>query len=127
VAECEDGPTAVRAATRLHLEICLLDVHMPGGGIEAAEIRRALPCTRIVMLTISAESDDLFAALRAGASGYLLKDMEPERLPLALRGVLKGEAAIRRKLALRLIDQLRGRDERPRMTRAPEQSATTST
>jgi DNA-binding NarL/FixJ family response regulator len=121
VAECGDAPTAVHAARRLHPEICLLDVHMPGGGIEAAaQIHRVLPGSRIVMLTVSTDSDDLFAALRAGASGYLLKDTDPERLPTALKGVLAGEAALPRKLALRLIDEFRGRDQHARTTRTPE-------
>jgi DNA-binding NarL/FixJ family response regulator len=112
VAECDDGPAAVAAADRLRPEICLLDVQMPGGGVEAAaEIHRLLPAIGIVMLTVSADSDTLFAALRAGARGYLLKDMDPARLPQALSGVLKGEAAIPRELVLRIIDEFGGRQE----------------
>lgn len=66
---------------------------MPGGGIHAAtEITAALPDTTIVMLTVSRD-DDLFAALRAGASGYLLKDVDAARLPDALRAGRSGEAA----------------------------------
>ena len=115
VSECGDGATAIGAACRLRPEICLLDVYMPFGGVEAAaEIHRALPGTKIVMLTVSAESEDLFAALRAGACGYLLKDTEPERLPLALRGVFQGEAPLPRALVLRLIEEFRGQQPRRR-------------
>ncbi len=112
VAECGDGDAAIAAASRLRPELCLLDVHMPFGGILAArEIHRRLPGTKIVMLTVSSEPDDLLAAFEAGASGYLLKDTDPERLPLALLGVLRGEAALPRTLMLRLIESFRGRAE----------------
>lgn len=113
VAECGDGDIAIAAASRLRPELCLLDVHMPFGGVRAArEIHRRLPGTRIVMLTVSSETDDLFAAVEAGACGYLLKDTDPERLPLALLGVLHGETALPRTLMLRLIERYRERDGR---------------
>ena len=112
VAECDDGNAAIAAASRLRPELCLLDVHMPFGGVRAArEIHRRLPGTRIVMLTVSSEIDDLVAALEAGACGYLLKDIDPERLPLALLGVLHGEAALPRTLVFRLIEVFHGRDD----------------
>ena len=112
VAECGDGERRSAAASRLRPELCLLDVHMPFDGVRAArEIHRRLPGTRIVMLTVSSETDDLFAAIEAGACGYLLKDIDPERLPLALLGVLHGEAALPRTLMLRLIEGFRRRDD----------------
>jgi DNA-binding NarL/FixJ family response regulator len=113
-AEASDGPSAVAAALRERPDICLLDVHMPGGGgIEAAaEIAARLPGTAIVMLTVSAGEEDLFAAIRAGAVGYLLKDVNPERLPMALEGVLAGEAAIPRQLVARLVEELSERGRR---------------
>ncbi len=58
------------------------------------------------MLTASRDDEDLFDALRAGASGYVLKDMDPDRLAAALRGVMEGEAALPRSLALKVIQQL---------------------
>ncbi len=120
VAECVDGRTAVEEAIRVHPDICLLDIKMPGGGIEAAaRIHAALPGVQIVMLTVSADSDDLFRALRAGAVGYLLKDIDPARLPHALNGVLEGEAALPRRLVLRLIDEFRGREEDLQAALAP--------
>jgi two-component system, NarL family, nitrate/nitrite response regulator NarL len=108
VAECADAAASAAAALRLRPELCLLDVNMPGGGIEAAtEIHRALPGTKIVMLTASAEIDDFLAALRAGASGYLLKSIDLDRLPLALLGVLRGEAVLPGPLVPHLIEAFR--------------------
>ena len=112
-AEVADGDSAVAAALRERPEICLLDINMPGGGIAAAkQISHALPDTAIVMLTVSAEEDDLFDSLRAGAQGYLLKDTDPDRLPAALRGVLAGEAAIPRRLVSRIVDAFSERSRR---------------
>jgi DNA-binding NarL/FixJ family response regulator len=96
---------------------------MPGNGITAARtISSVLPDTAIVMLTVSRDDTDLFEALRAGASGYLLKDTDPARLPFALRGVLDGEAALPRTLTARLICEFRGRERVNRWPRrAPSQ------
>jgi two-component system nitrate/nitrite response regulator NarL len=113
LAALPDAPKAVAAALELKPDVCLLDIHMPGGGIRAtSEITRALPDTAVVMLTASRDDEDLFDALRAGASGYLLKDMDPDRLAAALRGVLAGEAALPRSLALKVIQQLQAPSRR---------------
>jgi DNA-binding NarL/FixJ family response regulator len=113
-AEVADGPSAVAAALRERPDICLLEVHMPGGsGIAAAsEITALLPGTAIVMLSASDDEQDLFAAIEAGAAGYLLKDTDPERLPFALAGVLSGEAAIPRRLVKRMVEELSRRRRR---------------
>lgn len=113
-AEAASGPAAVEAALRERPDACLLDVHMPGGGgIEAAaEIAQRLPGTAIAMLTVSGDEEDLFAAIQAGAGGYLLKDVDPERLPHALAGVLAGEAAIPRALVGRIVAELGERRRR---------------
>lgn len=113
-AEVANGPAAVEAALRELPDVCLLDVHMPGGGgiDAAAEISARLPGTAIVMLTVSAEEQDLFDAIRAGAAGYLLKDIDPARLPAALEGVLAGEAAIPRRLVGRIVEELSERSRR---------------
>ena len=112
-AEVADAAAAIDAARRERPDICLLDIHMPGDGIHAAEaIARELPETAVVMLTVSRTDSDLFGALRAGASGYLLKDVDPARLPLALRGVLDGEAALPRRLVALLIEEFRERRRR---------------
>ncbi len=112
--EAPDGPGAVEAALRERPDAVLLDVHMPGGGgIDAAEqISMRLPGTAIAMLTVSSEEEDLFAAIQAGAVGYLLKDVDPQRLPFALDGVLAGEAAIPRPLVGRIVAELGERRRR---------------
>jgi two-component system nitrate/nitrite response regulator NarL len=117
-AEEATGPGAVAAALRDPPDVCLLDVDMPGGGIEAAaSIRAQLPQTQVVMLSAAENDEDLFAALEAGASGYLLEEMNPARLGQALRGVLRGEAALPRDLTARLIAEFRARTLRPSLVR----------
>ncbi|HEU4977763.1 MAG TPA: response regulator transcription factor [Solirubrobacteraceae bacterium] len=116
VIDVGTGPDAVAAAIELRPDACLLDVNMPGGGIQAAaEIAAQVPETTVVMLAAEADDGVLFDALRAGARGYLLKDTDPDRLPFALRGVLKGEAAIPRRLVMRMVDELQSRDRRRRI------------
>ncbi len=108
LAEAADRDGAVEAVLRERPDICLLDISMPGGGIEAAAIlARAAPATAVVMLTVSQSPNDLLAALRTGAKGYLPKDTSPERLPAALYGVLKGEAALPRTLVGRVLHEFR--------------------
>jgi DNA-binding NarL/FixJ family response regulator len=108
---CAEAPDAVRAveiALECRPEVVLLDIHMPGNGIRAAkEVSEQLPEAAVVMLTQSRDDADLFDALRAGAVGYLLKDMDTDRLPDALRGVLAGEAAIPRTLVAQILETFR--------------------
>jgi DNA-binding NarL/FixJ family response regulator len=114
-AETSDAAGAVHAALQERPDLCLLDVRMPGGGLSAAwEISARLPRTKIVMLTVSAEDADLFAALRAGAEGYLLKTMSFAFLPDALQSVRTGEAAIPASLVARLLQRFRAREPRRR-------------
>jgi DNA-binding NarL/FixJ family response regulator len=115
-AEASSGEEAVAAALRETPDICLLDIHMPGSGIAAAgAITAALPDAAIVMLTVSDEDNDLFDAIQAGATGYLLKDTNPARLPYALRGLLNGEAALPRPLVAKLIAEFRDQSARRRL------------
>jgi DNA-binding NarL/FixJ family response regulator len=115
-AEASTAAIAVEEALRHRPDVCLLDIHMPGSGVEAAgEITAGLPDTSVIMLTVSRNDDDLFDALRAGASGYLLKDMNPERLPDAIRGVLNGEAAMPRSLVAHVIEEFRQRGRHKRL------------
>jgi DNA-binding NarL/FixJ family response regulator len=108
VAEAATADEAVRRAARLRPDVCLLDVGMPGGGIRAAEeISEALPGAHILMLTVSREESTVLEAVRAGAAGYLLKDMDPESLPDAVRRVAAGEAVLPGRLVRRLIEELR--------------------
>jgi len=115
-AEVGDASAAVAAALVQRPDVCLLDIRMPGNGVAAAaEIASRLPETSVVMFTVSRDDSDLFDALRAGASGYLLKDIDPERLGPALRAVLDGEAALPGSLVARLIDEFRDRSPRRRL------------
>ncbi len=126
VAEADDAAAAVEKATALRPDICLLDVRMPGSGIAAAaEISSRVPTTTIVMLTIVRDDAFLFAALKAGASGYLLKDTDPNRLVRTLEGVLNGEAALPRTLVARVIDEFRAGESRDNRRRALEIDAKT--
>jgi DNA-binding NarL/FixJ family response regulator len=119
-AEAADGAAAVREAVEMRPDLCLLDIRMPGNGLAAAwEITSRLPATRVVMLTVSRNDNDLFAALRAGASGYLLKDVDIDRLLEALDGVLLGEPAISKELVARLVSEFRDRSARRRSVLAP--------
>ena len=108
VAEAASAEEAVRSAIRLRPDVCLLDIEMPGSGIRAAgQISEALPGAHILMLTVAREEATVFEAIRAGAAGYLLKDMDPEALPDAVRRVAAGEAVLPGRLVRRLVDEMR--------------------
>jgi DNA-binding NarL/FixJ family response regulator len=110
-----DAVEAVQAAVRERPDVCLLDIRMPGSGLAAAwEIAARRPQAKIVMLTVSDDDTALFAALRAGAHGYLLKTMDLKRLPSALHGVCSGEAAMPRALVARVLERFHGREPRRR-------------
>lgn len=116
VAEAADAAGAVDGAVREQPDLCLLDINMPGGGVAAAwEISARLPSTKIVMLTVSRQDRDLFAALRAGACGYLLKEMDPVGLTNALADVAAGDAALPGVLLARLLEEFRDRGPRRRL------------
>ena len=107
-ATASDAAGAVDAALEYRPDVCLLDISIPGNGLAAAwEITARLPDVSVIILTASDAEDDLFAALRAGAAGYLIKDMDLERLPHAVRGVVRGEAALPRALMARVIQRFR--------------------
>lgn len=123
---CGEGASAdeaVALAIEHRPDVALLDIHMPGNGITAArQIARALPGTAVVMLTASAEDADLFDSLRAGASGYLLKDTDPAVLVDELRSALEGEAPLSRRLVSRIMEEFRS-PATPRFTRRSRASA----
>jgi DNA-binding NarL/FixJ family response regulator len=109
-AEVTNAEEAVEAALRERPDLCLIDVHMPGGGPSAAsKITSTLPDTLVLMLTVSRENEDVLESLRRGAVGYLLKDMNPASLPVAVRAALSGEGVIPRALAAGLIAEFRHR------------------
>jgi DNA-binding NarL/FixJ family response regulator len=109
VAEAHDGRQAVELALFYQPDVILMDVVMPEmDGIAATrEIIKERPDQLIVMLTSSDEEEMGFVGLRAGAAGYLSKDLDVDVLPQALKGTRSGEAAISRRLSMRLIEQLR--------------------
>jgi two-component system nitrate/nitrite response regulator NarL len=109
-AEAADVAGAVEAALRERPDVCLLDAGLPYSGITAATaIAASLPDTSVVMFGQPPNDADLFAALDAGASGYLSRDIDPDGLVIALRRVRAGEAALSRTLVARLIEELRRR------------------
>jgi len=113
VAVAGDAAEAIQAALRERPDVALLDMRMPGSGAAAAwEITARLPGTRAVMLTVSRSDEDLFAALRAGASGYLLKDMPFEAIADELALVLDGRVALPPEVVTRLVEEFR--DSAPR-------------
>ena len=107
VGEAEDGLQAIERAQELMPDLILMDVNMPrASGLEATRrIMERLPYVKIVMLTISEDDQDLFAAVRCGAQGYLLKKIEPQALFGTLRGVIRGEASISRLMAAKLMGE----------------------
>jgi DNA-binding NarL/FixJ family response regulator len=114
-AEAADSSTAVAEAVRERPDLCLLDIRMPGGGLAALwEITSRLPDTRVVMLTVSEDDADLFAALRSGAAGYLLKNTNPRLLPDLLKDVHEERTAIAPELVGRLVAEFRSGDPRRR-------------
>ena len=116
-AEVGNASDAVDAAMRERPDLCLLDVHMPGGGPSAAsKITSNLPDTMVVMLTVSRDNADVLESLRRGAIGYLLKDMNPASLPVAVRAALGGEGVLPRALSAGLIEQFRHRPESRRVS-----------
>jgi DNA-binding NarL/FixJ family response regulator len=103
-----DAPAAVRAAVQYRPDACILDIDIPGHGVRALrEIRARLPECAVVIVSRELDEQELFAALRAGAVGYLPSGMDPERLSHTLSRVLDGEVAIPRALVARLVDEFR--------------------
>ncbi|MCQ0972130.1 response regulator transcription factor [Paracoccus sp. TK19116] len=104
VAECGSAAEAVAAAHDTMPDVALLDVSMPGGGIEAAAaISRQLPAVKVVMLTVSEQNDDLVAAIKSGALGYVLKGVDPDTLIDAIRSVRSGGSYVSPSLARHVL------------------------
>jgi DNA-binding NarL/FixJ family response regulator len=118
VAEAGDGREAVELARRHTVDVALLDIRMPkvDGLAAAAEIRRLVPRTQVVMLTTFGEEEYVARALRAGAAGFLLKDTPPDDLIQAVRVAARGEAILSPRITRQLIDRFVG----PEDTRAAE-------
>ena len=114
VGSASDGDEAIAQARAIQPDLVLLDLSMPGiGGLEALpRIRLAAPDAEVVVLTASGTEENLLAAIRGGAAGYLLKSEPAERIVEFLHGVVRGEAALSGAIARRLLDQVRNGDAR---------------
>ena len=106
VGEASDGTSALAQAKALHPDVILMDVRMPGmNGIEATErIAQECPGTRVLILTTFDLDEYAFAGLRAGASGFLLKDTRPTELAEAIRTVASGEAVVSPRITQRMLE-----------------------
>ena len=107
--QAADGETAVLRARDLGPDVILLDLSLPGmNGLEALpQLREAAPDAEVVVLTASGTEENLLAAIRGGAAGYLLKSEPPERIVEFLQGVARGEAALSGAIARRLLETVR--------------------
>jgi len=115
VGEAGDGREAVALAQRLRPDVILMDISMPEmDGLEATRLIKAqMPEIKIVILTVSDEDRTLFEAIKSGAQGYLLKDLQADEFFALLSGVERGEAPISRGLAGRILEEFaRQRGER---------------
>lgn len=119
VGEAGDGMEGVKRAARLKPDVVLLDLHMPGlsGRDAAAMMTEEAPGTHVLMLTVSEDAEDLIAALRAGACGYLLKNIEAEALVAAVVRAAAGESVISPQMMGKLVQGVRS--EHPPKSPAP--------
>ncbi len=109
VGEAGDGLEGVKRAKQLEPDVVLLDLHMPGvNGLEAISLlREEVPKAEIIMLTVSEDAEDLLEALRAGARGYLLKNIETDFLVDSIRRAANGESVMSSQMAGKLADAMR--------------------
>jgi DNA-binding NarL/FixJ family response regulator len=114
VGEARDGLEAIEEARHLQPDVVLMDIRMPNcDGLEATRrIKAQMPGVKVVMLTVSDHEQDLVTAVKCGADGYLLKDLQPEELFEQLRRIGEGEAALSRGMTGKLLNQL-ARRSRP--------------
>jgi DNA-binding NarL/FixJ family response regulator len=105
VGEATSGNEAVQLATALHPDVILMDLQMPNGdGLMAVrQIMAAIPQSRILVVTMFEDDDSIFAAMRAGARGYVLKDMDDDDITRAILAVGRGEAIFSPAIATRMI------------------------
>jgi DNA-binding NarL/FixJ family response regulator len=121
VGEAENGPDAVKLSAELQPDVVVMDLHMPGGnGIEATRtITRTSPRIGVLVLTMFRDDDSVFAAMRAGARGYLLKESGAEEIARAVRAVAAGEAIYGPEIARRVLTYFTDMPD-PRQAAFPE-------
>ncbi|OCZ64811.1 DNA-binding response regulator, partial [Achromobacter xylosoxidans] len=110
VAEAGDGVEGLKRAKELKPDVVLLDLNMPGlSGLETLQLlTQDLPSCAVIILTVSEEADELGQALRDGARGYLLKNIDAEALTTAVRRAAGGEPVIAESMTAKLVEQFRG-------------------
>jgi len=115
VGEAGDGLEGIKRAKSLKPDVILLDLHMPGlSGREAVQlILEEVPDTHVVMLTVSEDADDLLETLRAGAQGYLLKNIDVGFLTDAVRRAAEGEAVMSAQMTTKLMQNVRSEAQKP--------------
>jgi two-component system nitrate/nitrite response regulator NarL len=115
VGEAASGDEAVERARELMPDVILMDVRMPGGGgLEATRrLKEEMPYVKIVILTVSEDEEDLFAALKGGAQGYLLKNIDPEDLIACIHQVQRGEAPLAPSMATKILREFGSAAPRP--------------
>jgi DNA-binding NarL/FixJ family response regulator len=113
VGEADDAESALVQAQVLDPDIVLMDIELPGedGVIATQRLKMVMPDVTVVMLTVRDDSQTLFEALKAGAQGFLIKNMRSRDLLEKLRGLGRGEAAISRPMAARILNEIRGEAE----------------
>ncbi len=113
VGEAEDAENALEQARALKPDIVLMDVELPGeNGVTATQrLTMEMPAISVVMLTVHDDSQTLFEAIKAGAQGYLVKNVRSRELLDQLRSIARGEAAISRRMAARILEEIRVQTE----------------
>jgi len=120
VGEAADGQEAIDLTRRLRPDVVLMDVRMPRmDGVEATRTLVADGASRVLILTTFDLDEHLFAAVRAGASGFLLKDVPPDDLALAVRAVARGDALIEPRMTRRLLEEFARQPSADRAPRTP--------
>ena len=112
VGEASSGEEGVRLVERLAPDVVVMDLNMPGiSGVDATrELAATAPGSRVLVLTISADQDDVMEAMMAGAAGYLLKDSSVEELATGVRAAAAGESSLSPRIATKLLERLRDED-----------------
>jgi DNA-binding NarL/FixJ family response regulator len=113
VGEAEDAECALDQARALEPDIVLMDIELPAeDGVSATRrLKMEMPAVTVVMLTVHDDSQTLFEAIKVGAQGYLVKNVRSQELLEQLRGLARGEAAISRRVATRILEEIRGQTE----------------